>query len=209
MGIIERKSREKEQRRKDIVDAAETIFFEKGFEIATMQDIADRCELSKGTLYLYFTNKNELCLAIYARSLDLLYNIFRSNLEANQTAPKQILLLTEQFLDFIQTYPAHYRAMLSFRQHGWQCSEDNEIIISCQTQHQLISDLIIEIIEAGKARQELVADTDSQKLAALIWSNQTGIFSGAVLCTEDSIDQSAVDNLRYFIKLILQAITKE
>ncbi|MDL1893205.1 helix-turn-helix transcriptional regulator, partial [Sphingobacteriales bacterium CHB3] len=52
MGIIERKEREKEQRREEIVTAAEKIFFEKGLAIATMDEIAEAAELSKGTLYL-------------------------------------------------------------------------------------------------------------------------------------------------------------
>ena len=60
MGIAERKEREKEQRRKAILDAAEKVFFEKGLKYSTMDDVAEEAELSKGTLYLYFKNKEEL-----------------------------------------------------------------------------------------------------------------------------------------------------
>lgn len=74
MGVSERKEREKEQRRLDIIDAAERIFFSKGFDNASMQDIADESELSKGTLYLYFSSKNELCMAIIVRSLQTIRN---------------------------------------------------------------------------------------------------------------------------------------
>jgi AcrR family transcriptional regulator len=208
VGIIERKEREKEQRRKDIVDAAEIIFYEKGFEVATMQDIADRCELSKGTLYLYFTNKNELCLAIFSRSLEILYKIFQKSLDPQQDLRAQINLLTEKFLDFVQSYPAHYRAMLSFRQHGWQCSQDNEFIISCQAQHQQIGRLITEIFLAAKERGELASDQNCQQLAALIWSQKTGMFCSANLWDKQQIDLAAANNVRLFIKLLLQAIIK-
>ena len=61
MGIAERKEREKLQRRKDIIDAAEKVFFYRGFESATMDEIAEKVELSKGTLYLYFKSKEEAC----------------------------------------------------------------------------------------------------------------------------------------------------
>ena len=40
MGIAERKEREKEQRRNNIIDAAESVFFSKGIENATMDEIA-------------------------------------------------------------------------------------------------------------------------------------------------------------------------
>jgi TetR/AcrR family transcriptional regulator len=50
MGITERKEREKEQRRNAIIDAAEKIFFTKGMDNSTMDDVAEEAELSKGTL---------------------------------------------------------------------------------------------------------------------------------------------------------------
>ena len=57
MGVVERKEREKELRSESIIDAAERIFFNKGFEHATMNDVAEEAELSKGALYLYFHAK--------------------------------------------------------------------------------------------------------------------------------------------------------
>ena len=48
MGITERREREKEQRKNDIVDAAERVFFKRGHEYATMDDVAIEAELSKG-----------------------------------------------------------------------------------------------------------------------------------------------------------------
>ena len=57
MGIQERKEREKLQRREDIIDAAEKVFFKKDLDSATMDDVANEAELSKGTLYIYFKSK--------------------------------------------------------------------------------------------------------------------------------------------------------
>ena len=57
MGITERKEREKLQRREDILNAAERVFFSKGHKNSTMDDVAEEAELSKGTLYLYFKSK--------------------------------------------------------------------------------------------------------------------------------------------------------
>jgi AcrR family transcriptional regulator len=60
MGIQERKKREKEVRRKQILTAAKQLFAERGFHQATMEDIANAAELSPGTIYLYFRSKDEL-----------------------------------------------------------------------------------------------------------------------------------------------------
>jgi len=65
MGIAERREREKAARRREIVSCAMDIIMLQGVERVSMEDIAQRAELSKATLYLYFSNKeaifNEIC----------------------------------------------------------------------------------------------------------------------------------------------------
>lgn len=53
-----------EAREADILQAAHDIFHEKGFEKATMAEIAKKCGLSEGALYLYFSNKKALMVAV-------------------------------------------------------------------------------------------------------------------------------------------------
>jgi len=72
MGIQERKEREKERRRQQIMVAAKRVFSDKGFNKATMEDIAQEAELSPGTLYLYFKNKEELYASLSLRILQYL-----------------------------------------------------------------------------------------------------------------------------------------
>ena len=56
-----------EERREQIMRAAEAIFVQKGFSDARMEDIAEETGLSKGTLYLYYKSKDELIIAILER----------------------------------------------------------------------------------------------------------------------------------------------
>jgi AcrR family transcriptional regulator len=72
MGIRERKEREKERRRQQIMVAAKKVFTDKGFSKATMDDIANEAELSPGTIYLYFKNKEELYASLSLRILQYL-----------------------------------------------------------------------------------------------------------------------------------------
>ena len=72
MGIQERKERERERRRQQIIVAAKRVFSNKGFNKATMEDIATEAELSPGTLYLYFKNKEELYASLSIRILQYL-----------------------------------------------------------------------------------------------------------------------------------------
>lgn len=75
MTVAERRRREREARRNQILDAAERIFLEKGFDNVTVDDIAVAAEVAKGTLYLYFKNKNDLLM-------DLLHKRRRPILQA-------------------------------------------------------------------------------------------------------------------------------
>jgi hydroxymethylglutaryl-CoA reductase len=91
MGIQERKEREKERRRQQIMVAAKRVFTEKGFNKATMEDIAQEAELSPGTLYLYFKNKEELYASLSLRILQyLLIRVEHVN-DEKDTGPEEKL----------------------------------------------------------------------------------------------------------------------
>lgn len=67
---LNRKERERLYKRKEIIDAASKIFAEKGFSAATLEEIAASAEFGKGTLYNYFSGKEEIYLAIIDEVLD-------------------------------------------------------------------------------------------------------------------------------------------
>ncbi len=69
MGINERRERERQRRRADIIRAAAEVFAERGLESASMDAIASRAELGKATLYYYFPNKKALFDAVLASGI--------------------------------------------------------------------------------------------------------------------------------------------
>ncbi|WP_437679514.1 TetR/AcrR family transcriptional regulator [Sorangium sp. So ce131] len=64
-----RKEEQKEERRQIIIDAAWQLFQETPYPEVTMAQVAERTKLAKGTLYLYFTTKEELFLAVVEQEL--------------------------------------------------------------------------------------------------------------------------------------------
>ena len=72
MTVAERRMREREERRSLILDAAERVFHDKGLDAATMDDVASEARLGKGTLYLYFRNKDDLRMGVATRHQALL-----------------------------------------------------------------------------------------------------------------------------------------
>ena len=72
MGIIERKERDKLEMRLKILETAQQIFIEEGFEKASIRAIADRIEYSPATIYLYFKDKNDLFFSVHEMGFDRL-----------------------------------------------------------------------------------------------------------------------------------------
>lgn len=108
MTIPERKKREKEMRRKEIIDTAEKLFFEKGYENISMADIAEGSELARSTLYLYFKNKKEIYLAISKRGTEILNEMFREYYEKGGTGIEKVKMLMTAFYRFYKEYPDYY-----------------------------------------------------------------------------------------------------
>ena len=74
MGIGERKQREKNVRMQQIQNAAKELFMLKGFHSTTIEEIAEKAELSPATIYLYFKNKEELYASLNLITLEYLCN---------------------------------------------------------------------------------------------------------------------------------------
>ena len=114
MGIAERKEREKGQRRNDIVNAAEKVFFSKGIDSATMDEIAEKAELSKGTLYLYFKSKEELLFAVDLRAIKILLSMFEQAVTPEKSTIDNLLEIGRAYVRFSREYEDYFKTLLHF-----------------------------------------------------------------------------------------------
>ncbi len=89
MGIEERKEREKQMRRRQIIDAAEKVFAANGFSGATIENIAEEAELSPATLYLYFKNKDELYASLNLKFLKVFIEKIENIRSQNELDPEE------------------------------------------------------------------------------------------------------------------------
>lgn len=78
---LSRKEREQLQRRAEILQAALELFSQKGYHNVSMQEIARRAEFAVGTLYNFFTNKEELYREILVQTAMLFYSALSNVLE--------------------------------------------------------------------------------------------------------------------------------
>jgi AcrR family transcriptional regulator len=180
MGIQERKKRERERRRQQIAVAAKRIFSLKGFNKTTMEDIAKEAELSAGTLYLYFKNKNELFASLSLKVLQYLnIRLKHVSRETDKAPRKRMRFLLEAFYDVYEFDP-----LIVINMFHLQSSEIlknlspqllTEIKALSKDSIEIIADMFREGIE-----KEVFIDKHPVALADIIWA----MFSGIVLLEE-------------------------
>lgn len=109
MGISERRQREKEQRKTEIIDAAECLFFSRSYEDVTMNGIAREVELNKATIYLYFKNKETLFATIVLRGIHILEEKYLECMEKQAPGIVKVALMGQAYYQFSQEYPDYLR----------------------------------------------------------------------------------------------------
>lgn len=111
MSISEWKAREKEQRHNDIVDAAEKLFFAKGFDAVSMDDIAKEIGLNKATLYRYFMSKEALFFAVVLRGVRIHHELLKAGVKASGTGMERLSAIGTINHDFFRQYPDYHRLL--------------------------------------------------------------------------------------------------
>ena len=111
MGVIERKEREKEQKKAMILEVAEEILLEKGLDQLNMDEVAERAEVSKGSLYLYFNNKTDLVLGICHKASNLMNEWTSKVLTEKKFGLEMVYQLGKNYLRFTIEHPEYYRVM--------------------------------------------------------------------------------------------------
>ena len=157
MGTADRRQREKEMRRVGILDAAERLFFSRGYEEVSMDEIAREVELNKATIYLYFKNKETLFATIVLRGIRILQEKYRECMEKQVPGIVKVTLMGQAYYQFSQEYP-DYQRMIQF--YGSErFSKENpctaEIGQGYGTCRMILRDAVKEGIDDGTIRADL------------------------------------------------------
>lgn len=118
-----RKEREREQRKKEILDSAEKLFFKSGYDDVSMNDIANDVELNKATLYLYFGNKEELFFATVLRGAQIMISLIKEEISNSKTGVETILTFVNAYNQFVLSYPDYYRIYTYFQSGRFDLDE--------------------------------------------------------------------------------------
>lgn len=158
-------------RRAEILEAAERIFVEHGYEGATIRKIADEVGLSSTALYMHFADKGEILLQICRDAFDMLLASVREL--AALDAPPEVRLrrMIEAYIDFGFAQPNAYRLIyltrpLEARDGAQSAAQElgGELFAAFE-------EVVRETVEAGRM------SGDASTTAQAVWASGHGVVS--------------------------------
>jgi AcrR family transcriptional regulator len=171
----DRRAREKAQRRCEILAAARQEFFERGFHNPTVDDVAARAEVSKGTIYLYFESKEAILAHLLLEGLALLLEEMEAACEP-QTSPPEAALqaLSKAYLNFCQSNPQYFRLIMAFDRGRFEESISRKLHNQVLDQSLRGLDLLAQTIQRGQAEGVFHVD-DAWQAAGSAWAALNGV----------------------------------
>jgi AcrR family transcriptional regulator len=197
MRIRERKERDKELRRQQIMDAAKEVFAQKGSSSATIENIAEEAGFSPATIYLYFKNKDELSASLSLQMLnDLIEKIKNISNQKSLNTEEKIKALPEAFYQVYESDPLNVKHVLRYQSTEALFNLSPELSTQIkEVAHEYIK-AVVTIFNEG-VRDGALHDYHPVAFADIVWS----LFAGLVLW-EDT--KKGFDYRKDFLKPTLQ-----
>ncbi len=207
MGTVERRQREREQRYDDILGAAKRIFFTKGFNDTTMDDIANEAELSKGTLYLYFRNKEDLAHAIMYESFHYLKEKMDSAIRGGGSGMERIRRIVGIIPEYYTNHADYFDFARNIDYKITSQAEESNMAPQCMRIIDEIIDMLIAVLQDGKEDGTIRGDIEPEKMAILC-ANIVTSFMKQLSVLGDIINQRGQYEPRELLEHMLELMVR-
>jgi AcrR family transcriptional regulator len=172
----ERRRKEKENRKNAILKAARRLFFERGFKSVTVDLIAAKAEVSKGSIYLYFDSKEEIYTQILISANIERHKEIENFARKEGTASDLLLSFARDYVDFFLENKELFRILMTFMLHSENMNltedQNTQLIHTTNENIRVISEILQKGIDSG----EFLADLDVRQAQNAIW----GLFNGII-----------------------------
>lgn len=187
-GRARRGAKKREERRQRILDAAVTVFGEKGYHQTTVADVIEAADIARGTFYLYFDGKN----AIFVELLDRLLLHLRTNVvgvDIGEGAPPVEAQLFETVRRIVETVVSNRAlATILFRD---AVGLDPEVQARMRAFYGRLHAFIADALELGRGLG-VVRDVDVFYTASCILGSIKQVLDQHLLAGEEGLDVERV-----------------
>ena len=192
----------KEKKRSYILRRALECFGEKGFQTATIDDIAARTGVSKGAIYGYFASKEEMYIRLMETGTEEMFRMLRNEFDGKTP------------IDKLRTVIRHYRNQpltaewvgagrvhLEFWIHSARNEDVKRVMVD---RYERFIALVREIVEEG-IRESVFREANAREMSDLFWAMADGIFLRITVLDRQALYEQLWDDAEaMFLRYILR-----
>jgi AcrR family transcriptional regulator len=193
---------EHDKRRKEILEKALDVFMDEGFEDVTFQKIADRCGITRTTLYLYFKNKKDIFnFSIKQLLASLEHDIQEVGSDTNLNSIDKLSLMLNKIIDQLEKNCRLLTVIMNSLLYLSKGSHDPDYRVRRRTirLRHMLATILIEGIRKGEIAPVNIRDADNL-LYGLI---ETAVFRLVIL------RRSEVDDLKRTVIMAVHQLAQK
>jgi len=178
--IAERRQEERDRRRAEIVDAADALYAESGWDVVTMDQVARRARLSRALVYVYFNDKADLHLALVERALGVLRQRFEDARSGKACGLEEIEAVGRAYVAFSRELPHYFDACARYQTHACDEVREDEAVppneAACMNAGHRVHETIVDSLNRGVADGSIRGNLGDPYVTALsLWAFTHGV----------------------------------
>lgn len=177
MSSEERRRKEKENRKNSILKAARKLFFDRGFKSVTVDLIAAKAEVSKGSIYLYFDSKEEIYTQILISANIERHKDIEDFAKKEGTASDLLIAFAKNYVDFFLDNNELFRILMTFMLNSENMNlteeQNTQLIHTTNENIRVLSKILQKGVDSGEFR----SDVDIRREQYAVWGMMNGIIS--------------------------------
>lgn len=180
MYVIKCKEEIKKNRRNDIIEGSKKVFFEKGYSIATMDDVSKTAGCSKRTIYKYFNSKEQIYFEIMIKGYRLFLEILEAelkNITENNNMLDKIRQIGKSLYKFSHEYNNYFNAIMEYEngELDFQNNISDKSREECYALGEKVLSYLIDALKKGIEEGSVRSEIEVNSTALILWSSTIGL----------------------------------
>jgi AcrR family transcriptional regulator len=207
--IADRRQEEKDRRRSEIVDAADSLYRELGWDAVTMDSVAKKARLSRALVYVYFKDKSDLLLAITERAMEVLRTRFEEASSRARAGLDQIEAIGRAYMAYGVEFPHYFDACARLEQRATEAPEPGSTEAAVLQMGRRVHDVVVASLEAGQRDGSIRGDVGDLAITSrVLWGFTHGLTQIAITKARPlaeagigvpQLTQQAIGMIRYML----------
>ncbi len=169
----QRRERRVRRRRSEILKVAKSAFLSKPYSEVTVEEIAAAADISKATIYLYFSNKTQIYGGVIEEDMQILVDAFERAYSREHTVRDNLLHFSREYVGYFRSHPEYFRTLSFFFLPGRELPLPTNIADSIERRLKKAMDVVELCIRDAISRGEILP-RDTRATTVALWSMWLG-----------------------------------